>query len=88
MSTFFSKLFALFLSQIEKMWYLHCAVKFQLRKLGCALTWYKNAVPQLQNPNPQLQNPNPQLRCASTKSKSCAALQKLKKLNCAFCAVF
>ena len=80
MSTFFSKLFALFLSQIEKMWYLHCAVKFQLRKLGCALTWYKNAVSQLQNPNPQL-------RYASTKSKSCAALQQLKKLNSAFCAV-
>ena len=24
----------------QKMRYLHCVVKFQLRKLGCALTWY------------------------------------------------
>ena len=31
--------------------YLHCGVKFQLQKLDCALTWYKNAVPQLWNCN-------------------------------------
>ena len=33
----------------QKLRYLHGVVKFQLRKLGCALTWYKNAVPQLRN---------------------------------------
>ena len=33
----------------QKMRYLHCVVKFQLRKLGCAFTWYENAVPQLRN---------------------------------------
>ena len=47
MSAFFSKLFTLLLSKIEKMLHLHCVVKFQLRKLGCALTWYENAVPRL-----------------------------------------
>ena len=31
------------------MLYLHCVVKFQLPKLDCALTWYKNAVPQLKS---------------------------------------
>ena len=31
-------------------------MKFQLQKLGCALTWYENAIPQL--------------LCASTESKS------------------
>ena len=25
----------------QKMRYLHCVVKFQLRELDCALTWYK-----------------------------------------------
>ena len=44
------------------MWYLHCGVKFQLLKLDCALTWYKNTVPEL--------------RCASTESKS--SFQKLR----------
>ena len=42
--------------------YLHCVVKFLLRKLGCALTWYEKAVPQL--------------RCAPTESKS--LLRKLR----------
>ena len=28
----------------QKMRYLHFGVKFQLRKLGCASTWYENAV--------------------------------------------
>ena len=57
--------------------YLHCSVKFQLRKLGCALTWFENAVMQLQN-------------CVAFQlnqkvySGSCAAFQKLKTLNCAF----
>ena len=51
-------------------------MKFQLRKLGCALTCYEDAVPKL------LCAPlNNEVRC-----DSCAALQKLKKLNCAFCA--
>ena len=57
------------------MWYnLDCVVKFQLRKLGGALTCYENAIAES--------------RCASTESKSslrklsCAS--KIKKLNCAF----
>ena len=49
MSAFFSNLFILLLSKISKMLDLHCVVKFQLRKLVCALTWYENAVPQLRN---------------------------------------
>ena len=49
MSLLFSKLFTLFCLKSKKMWYLHCAVKFQLQKLDCALTWHENAVPQLQN---------------------------------------
>ena len=35
--------------KLQKMRYFHCGMKFQLRKLGCALTWYENAVPQLRN---------------------------------------
>ena len=71
MSAFFSKLFTLLLSKIAKMLYLHCVVKFQLRKLGCALTWYENAVLQLRN-------------CVALQlhekifCESCAAPQKLK----------
>ena len=66
----------------QKMRYLHCVVKFKLRKLGCALTWYENAVPQLRN-CVALQL-NQKAHCGS-----CAALQKLKKnklriLRCAF----
>ena len=68
-----------FSPKLQKMRYLHCVVKFQLRKLGCALTWYKNAVPQLRN-CVALQL-NQKVHCGS-----CAALQKAKKLNCAFCA--
>ena len=75
----FSKLFTLFLSKLQKMQYLHCIVKFQLRKLGCALTWYKNAIPQLQN-CVALQL-NQKVHCGS-----CAVLQKFKELNCEFCA--
>ena len=59
--------------------YLRCVVKFILRKVGCALTWYGNAVPQLRN-CAALQL-NQKVHCGS-----CAALQKLKKLNRAFCA--
>ena len=54
------------------MLYLHCVLKFQLRKLDCALTWYENAVPQLQN---CVAN---QLNQKSHRGSS-AALQKLKK---------
>ena len=61
------------------MLYLRCVVKFQLRKLGCALTLYKKAVPQLRN-CVALQL-NQKVHC-----RSCAALQKAKKLICAFCA--
>ena len=43
MLAFFSKLF-LFQVKISKMRFLHCDVKFQQRKLGCALTWYENGV--------------------------------------------
>ena len=79
MSAFFSKLFTLFLSKIAKIAICALMVKFQLRKLSCALTWYENAVPHLRN-------------CVATESKS--SLRKLrcdseiKKLNCAFCATF
>ena len=57
-------------------------MKFQLRKLGCALTWYENTVPQLRN-CVALQL-NQKVYC-----ESCAALQKLKKIKsrilpCAF----
>ena len=41
--------FLFFCLKSKKMRYLHCVVKFQLRKLDCALTRYKNAVPQLRN---------------------------------------
>ena len=58
--------------------YLHCGVKFLLRKVGFALTWYENAVPQLQS-CVALQL-NQKVHCGS-----CATLQKLKKLNCAVC---
>ena len=61
--------------------YLHCFVKFRLRKLGCALTWYENAVPQLLN-CAALQL-NQKVHCGS-----CAALAKLKKLSCEFRAAF
>ena len=64
----------------QKMWYLHCVVKFHLRKLGCALTWYKNAVQQLRS-CVALQL-NQEVHC-----RSCAALQTLKKRYCAFVAV-
>ena len=49
MSAFFSKLFTIFCKKLQKVRYLHCVVKFHLRKLGCALTWYKTAVLQLRN---------------------------------------
>ena len=65
--------------KLQKMRYLHCVVIFQLRKLGCALTWYENVVPQLRN-CVALQL-NQKVHCGS-----CAALQRAKKLNCAFCA--
>ena len=55
--------YSLFFSlKLQKTQYLHCAVKFRLRKLGCALTWNENTVPQL--------------RCASTESKT--SLRKLR----------
>ena len=31
--------------KLQKTQYLRCVVKFRLRKLGCALTWYENTVP-------------------------------------------
>ena len=46
MLAFFCKLFAFFRFKIAKKAVLLFVVKFQLRKLGCALTWNKNAVPQ------------------------------------------
>ena len=61
----------LFCLKSQKMRYLYCVVKFQLRKLGCALTWYKNDVPQLRN-CAALQL-NQKVHCGS-----CAALQKQK----------
>ena len=68
-----------FCLKLQKMWYLHCVVKFQLQKLDCVLTWYENVVPQLRNSDAlQL--------IQKAYCKSCAALQKLKKINCAFCA--
>ena len=32
----------------QKMRCLHCVVKFQLRRVGWALTWYKNTIQQFQ----------------------------------------
>ena len=68
--------------KVQNMQYLRCVVKFRLRKLGCALTWYENTVPQLRN-CVALQL-NQKVYCGS-----CAALQKAKKiklriLRCAF----
>ena len=78
MSSFFSNYLLFFCLKSQKMRYLHCVVKFQLRKLGCALAWYENVIPQLRNwAALQL---NQKVHCVSS-----AALQKLKKLNCAFC---
>ena len=65
--------------KLQKKQYLHCVVKFRLRKLGCALTWYENTVPQLRNCVALQLN-------QKVHSGSCAALQKAKKLNCAYCA--
>ena len=74
----FSKLLLFFSPKLQKMRCLHCVVKFELRKLGCALTWYENTVPQLRN-CVALQ------RIQKVHCGSCTALQKAKKLNCAFC---
>ena len=66
-----------FCLKLQKMQYLHCVMKFQSRKLGCALTWYKNAILQLQNCIAlQL---NQKVHCESS-----TVLQKFKKLNCTF----
>ena len=59
--------------------YLHCVVKFQLRKLRCALTRYENAVPQLRN-CVALQL-NKKVHCGSCAALQKLALQKLKKDN-------
>ena len=59
--------------------YWHCVAKFQLQKLGCALTWHKNAVLQLRNCVVLQLN-------QKVHSGSCAVLQKLQKLICAYCA--
>ena len=77
MSAFLTRLFTLFCQKLHKKGYLHCIVKFQLRELGCALTWYENAAPQLLN-FIALQL-NQKAHC-----ESCAAPQKLRKINCAF----
>ena len=38
--------YLLFLGRkLQKLRYLHCVVKFQLRKLGCPLTCYDNFFP-------------------------------------------
>ena len=63
--------FLVFSLKFKKMRYLHCVVKFQLRKLGCALTWYEKTVSQLRN-CVALQL-NQKVHCGS-----CAALQKEK----------
>ena len=82
MPAFFRKLLTLLLSKIAKILHLHCVVTFQLQKLGCALTWYENAIPQLRNCVAlQLHE---KVHC-----ERCAALQKLKNiklhiLRCAF----
>ena len=76
MSTFFSKLFALFLSKIAKNAAFALRCEISIAEVGLRLTWYDNAVPQLRN-CAALQL-NQKVPCGS-----CAALQKLKKLNCA-----
>ena len=47
MSAFFSRLFTLFCQKLQKMRYLQCVVKFQLRKLGCASTESKRLLRKL-----------------------------------------
>ena len=79
MLVFLANYLLVFSLKFKKIWYVHCVVKFELRKLGCALTWYENTVPQLRN-CVALQL-NQKVHCGS-----CAALQKVKNLNCAFCA--
>ena len=44
-----AKYLLFFSLKLQKTQYLHCVVKLRLRKLGCALTWYKNSIPQLRN---------------------------------------
>ena len=68
-----------FLSKIAKMRYLRCVVKFQLRKLGCAFTWYENAVPELRCALTESKSSLRKLRCASEIKKN-----KLRILRCAF----
>ena len=62
--------------------YLRRAMKSQLEKLGCTLTWYENLVPQLRN-CVALQL-NQKVHC-----ESCATFKKLKRtklriLRCTF----
>ena len=66
----------------QKMRYLHCVVKFQLRKLGYPLTRFKNVILQLRNC--VALHLNQKVYCGG-----CAALQNWKKielhiLRCAF----
>ena len=79
MSAFFSRLLSLFGHQLQKVRYLPCVVKFQLRKLGCAFTWYENAVPQLRCVSTESKSSLRKLRCASEIKKN-----KLRNLRCAF----
>ena len=64
--------YLLFSSKKWKKRYLHCVMKFQLRNLGCTLTWHENAFPQL--PDCVALQLNQKGHCGSW-----AALQKLKK---------
>ena len=63
----------------QKMQYLHCVAKFQLQKLGCALTWYENAIAELRCALTESKSSLRKLRCASASKKI-----KLRILRCAF----
>ena len=56
---------------------LHCVVNFQLQKLDCALTWYKNLIWQLQNCVALQLN-------QKVHRRNCTALQKMRILRYAF----
>ena len=79
MLAFFANYLLVFSLKFKKMRYLHCVVKLQLRKLGCALTWYENTVPHLRCASTESKTSLRKLRCASESKKF-----KLRILRCAF----
>ena len=81
MLAFFSKLFALFLSKLAKTEVFVLCCESSITNIRFHFNyWFKNAVLQLRN---CVALPlNQKVYCGS-----CSALQNIKKLNCAFCAL-